>query len=98
MFHFFLTGADRGLRLRLNIEQYEYMQGPNDGAGLKILIHDQNDVPMVKDLGLAVRPGTHTYVDINIIEVLNIDLFLYVVRYCTFFYIIQTGDLHIMHA
>lgn len=31
------TGARFGLRLTLNIEQYEYMLGPNTDAGIKVL-------------------------------------------------------------
>ena len=30
------TGARFGLRLTLNIEQYEYMIGPNTDAGIKV--------------------------------------------------------------
>ena len=63
------TGADRGLRLRLNIEQYEYMRGPNPGAGIKILIHDANEVPLVRDLGQAIPPGSYAFVGIQIVQV-----------------------------
>ncbi len=31
-----LSGARFGLRLTLNIEQYEYMMGPNTDAGVKV--------------------------------------------------------------
>ena len=64
-----LTGSEGGLRLELNIEQYEYMRGPNPGAGLKLQIHNQNDVPLVKEHGLAVPPGSHGFVAIKTIEV-----------------------------
>ena len=53
----------------MNIEQYEYMQGPNEGAGLKILIHDQGDVALVKELGQGVKAGVHAFADIRIKEV-----------------------------
>ena len=55
--------------MKLNIEQYEYMTGPNDGAGLKILVHDQNQIPLVRDLGQAVPPGAHAFVGIQILQV-----------------------------
>ncbi len=55
--------------MRLNIEQYEYMVGPNPGAGIKLLIHDNTEVPLVRDLGNAVPPGTHAYVGIQIVQV-----------------------------
>ena len=31
-----VLGARFGLRMTLNIEQYEYMSGPNTDAGLKV--------------------------------------------------------------
>ena len=65
----FVAGADRGLRMRLNIEQYEYMVGPNPGAGIKLLIHENTEVPLVRDLGNAIPPGTHAYVGIQIVQV-----------------------------
>ena len=70
------VGADGGLKLQLNIEQYEYMRGPNDGAGLKILIHNHNDVPMVRDHGLAVPPGSHGFVAIKTVEVWSLGIVL----------------------
>ena len=35
---FVFSGAEFGLRLTLNIEQYEYMPGPNSKAGIKVVI------------------------------------------------------------
>ena len=72
VFHLLIltTGADGGLKLQINIEQYEYMRGPNDGAGLKILIHNHNDVPLVRDHGLAVPPGSHGFVAVKAVEVI----------------------------
>ena len=55
--------------MRLNIEQYEYMVGPNPGAGIKLLIHENTEVPLVRDLGNAIPPGTHAYVGIQIVQV-----------------------------
>jgi hypothetical protein len=62
-------GAQGGLRLQLNIEQYEYMRGPNDGAGVKLLVHQPHDIPLVKDHGLAVPSGMHGFVALKIVEV-----------------------------
>ena len=53
----------------MNIEQYEYMPGPNFGAGVKILVHDQEDVPLVREMGYAIMPGAHGLVGIQITEV-----------------------------
>lgn len=55
--------------MRLNIEQYEYMTGPNEGAGLKILVHAQHQFPLVRDLGQAVPPGAHAFVGIQMLQV-----------------------------
>ena len=67
--------------MRLNIEQYEYMVGPNPGAGIKLLIHDNTEVPLVKDLGNAIPPGTHAYVGIQIVQVRHFDCLL--IKSCT---------------
>ena len=64
-----LSGTDFGLKLTLNVEQYEYMPGPHDAAGIKILMHDQREFPQVAELGLAVPTGTHTYVGIQLLRV-----------------------------
>lgn len=65
------TGIENGLRLTLNIEQYEYMPGPHDAAGIKMLIHDHSDIPMVHALGQAISPGSRVFVGMKIIEVRN---------------------------
>ena len=46
----------------LNIEQYEYMTGPNEGAGVRILLHDQQEAPPVKDVSMSIPPGAHALV------------------------------------
>ncbi|KAK2144648.1 hypothetical protein LSH36_740g01072 [Paralvinella palmiformis] len=66
------TGAEGGLRLLLNVEQYEYMPGPNQGAGVRIHIHDQQEVPLMKDFGLAVAPGTHSLIGMTMNKVNNL--------------------------
>ena len=62
-------GSQSGLQLRLNIEQYEYMKGPNTGAGIKLHLHDQGDVALVRDQGIAVAPGTHGFVAVDLLKV-----------------------------
>ncbi len=52
------------------MEQYEYMPGPNDGAGIKVLVHHPMEVPLMEEFGMAVPPGTHAYLGITMIEVL----------------------------
>ena len=67
--YFLSAGADRGLHLLLNVEQYDYMKGPNPGAGIKLLIHSQDEIPLVRDLGQAVMPGSYAFVGLQMIEV-----------------------------
>jgi hypothetical protein len=56
------SGTEHGLQLVINIEQYEYMLGEHDSAGLKILLYSNREVPMVTYLGQGVAPGTRTFV------------------------------------
>ena len=37
--------------------------------GFKIQLHDQVEVPQMKDQGFAVAPGTHTLVGVKRLEV-----------------------------
>ena len=45
------------------------MPGPHDAAGVKMLIHDHDDIPMVHALGQAISPGSRVFVGMKIIEV-----------------------------
>ncbi|CAH1802002.1 unnamed protein product [Owenia fusiformis] len=67
------TGSAYGLKLRLNVEQYEYMKGPNSGAGVKILIHDHNEIPLVGDLGQAIPPGMQAFVGVRMLQLRNLE-------------------------
>ena len=55
------AGANFGLRLVFNIQQYDYYGLVTKKAGLKVLIHDPETPPMVDQLGFAVGPGTSTF-------------------------------------
>lgn len=63
------TGSDNGLNLLLNVEQYEYMPGPNDAAGVKVLTHVKDDHPRVRELGIAVPTGTQAFIGLQVIMV-----------------------------
>ena len=69
------TGATFGLRLTFDSQQYEYMLGPNTDAGVKVYLHDQQDVPMVRNLGFAISTGLHGLVAAKL-SVVGIDSFL----------------------
>ncbi|XP_033126462.1 acid-sensing ion channel 2-like [Anneissia japonica] len=66
------TGSDYGLSLRLNVEQGEYLNGNNKGAGFKILTHPQGVFPFVKQLGFAVSPGFETLVSLKFTKLKNL--------------------------
>ena len=53
----------------LNIEQYEYMNGPHDGAGVKVLLHDPRQTPLVRSLGQAVPTGSSAFIGIRLLMV-----------------------------
>lgn len=63
-----MAGSSNGLSLTLNVEQYEYMTGPNHAAGLKILLVGQDDVAFVEELGDSVPTGQDSIISINTIK------------------------------
>ena len=62
-------GLDSGLQLMLNIEQYEYMNGPHDSAGVKVVLHDREQTPLVASLGQSVSTGFSAYAGINLLMI-----------------------------
>ncbi len=52
------------------------MRGPNSGAGLKVLVHDQDEIPLVGELGQAIPPGSHAFVGIQMLQVSDLDVTL----------------------
>ena len=62
-------GIDSGLHLMLNIEQYEYMNGPHDSAGVKVLLHDPRQTPLVASLGQTVSTGVSAFAGINLLMI-----------------------------
>ena len=58
-------GVKNGLQLVVNVEQYEYTNGPHNAVGLKLLLHQQDGVPLVQDFGESVPVGMHTFVAVS---------------------------------
>ncbi|XP_077984495.1 acid-sensing ion channel 2-like [Glandiceps talaboti] len=58
-------GRRHGLRIWVNIEQHEYIPSAYFGAGVKIVIHRHREVPLVTDYGIAVAPGTETFIAVE---------------------------------
>ncbi|KAK2183126.1 hypothetical protein NP493_318g01024 [Ridgeia piscesae] len=59
------TGVKNGLQLVVNVEQYEYIKGPHNVVGLKLLLDQQDDVPLVQDFDGSVPVGMHTFVAVS---------------------------------
>lgn len=57
-------GNGFGLSIRLNAQTEDYILMPYHefSAGWKVFVHDQSELPLAKDYGFAVSPGTHTFV------------------------------------
>jgi len=53
----------------VNVEQYEYTRGPRNAIGLKLLLHQQDDVPLVQDFGDNVPVGMHSFVGVSVSKV-----------------------------
>ena len=71
------------------------MVGPNPGAGIKLLIHENTEVPLVRDLGNAIPPGTHAYVGIQIVQVsIEWKILLSDKCNCAFLLILHQNDKH----
>ncbi|KAJ8319756.1 hypothetical protein KUTeg_001343 [Tegillarca granosa] len=64
--------VDHGLKLLLNVEQYEYMPGPNDAAGIKVLPHDHGEFPRVRELGISIPTGSHAFVGLRVLQIENL--------------------------
>ena len=54
--------SNDGLTLNVDLRRYNYSDSPNTDAGIKILLHPQ-DEPLHPDrFGVAASPGTISYV------------------------------------
>nr|XP_034322243.1 acid-sensing ion channel 4-like isoform X1 [Crassostrea gigas] len=58
------TGSTSGLLLYLIVNQSNYVFNDVMAAGVKVIIHDQNDEPDVIDKGFFVSPGFSTFASI----------------------------------
>ena len=64
-------GSNRGLHLILDVRQKEYYGTASYAAGLKVLVHDQQTLPLVSQLGFAVSPGTSTFAALKKLRVID---------------------------
>ena len=54
-----------GLKLELYVEQDEYIESLSDAAGMRILVHNQTEMPFPEDEGFSVSPGSKTSVGLG---------------------------------
>ena len=88
----YYVGVKNGLQLVLNVEQYQYTKGPHNAVGLKLLLHRQDDVPLVQDFGDNIPVGMHTFVAVNL---LNVRYMLYM---CSFLVFAAIAKLTLKHS
>jgi Amiloride-sensitive sodium channel len=51
-----------GLSLVFDINQDEYIPAFTEGAGIRVVVHDQSEMPFPEYNGIAVSPGYMTYI------------------------------------
>lgn len=51
------------------MEQYEYLLGPKSAVGVKIAVHDPDEIPSMQRYGINVPVGRHTAIGIKKIKV-----------------------------
>ncbi|XP_059164363.1 degenerin mec-4-like [Physella acuta] len=59
------SGPAGGLELTIFLETHEYIPGISNGMGIQLLVHDQETVPFPDEEGIAISPGTNTFVGIK---------------------------------
>ena len=47
------------------------MPGPHNAAGIKILIHDRLEIPMVHALGQAMSTGANVFTSVQLMKVFS---------------------------
>ncbi|XP_078661909.1 bile acid-sensitive ion channel-like [Branchiostoma floridae x Branchiostoma belcheri] len=70
-----IPGSTMGFQVVVDIMADSYTEtmavGGHEEVGLKFLIHDQNEPPMVETHGLAIKPGIHSFVSVKRTEYYN---------------------------
>jgi len=56
-----------GLSLTFNVDQDDYIGDMADGAGLRVVVHDQSQMPFPEYSGIAVNPGQLTYIGASMV-------------------------------
>ncbi|XP_071941021.1 acid-sensing ion channel 5-like [Antedon mediterranea] len=71
-------GAGNGLQIMINIlqrnmDEYTETKDGNIEAGLRVLVHDQNEPPLIESKGVSIPPGYHAFTSTKRIKVANLD-------------------------
>ncbi|CAD5121661.1 DgyrCDS10151 [Dimorphilus gyrociliatus] len=51
------SGSRFGLKTRIFLQQEEYIDSLSNNVGLKVVVHDYNDVPFPEEEGFGIAPG-----------------------------------------
>ena len=51
-----------------NTDQDEYVGDLTEGAGIRVVVHNQTDMPFPEDKSIAVSPGTLTYIGASLVS------------------------------
>eukprot|EP00058_Branchiostoma_floridae_P000921 XP_002586409.1 hypothetical protein BRAFLDRAFT_131803 [Branchiostoma floridae] len=64
-----MEGWGNGLMVFVDIRESEYTEnyftGGNSEIGLKLLVHDQDEPPMMDTQGIALSPGSHAFISVQ---------------------------------
>ncbi|CAH1252652.1 ASIC3 [Branchiostoma lanceolatum] len=64
-----MQGSGNGLMVIIDVEENYYTEsfavGGNSEVGLKLLVHDQNEPPMMDTQGIALAPGNHAFIAVK---------------------------------
>ncbi|XP_064392817.1 acid-sensing ion channel 1C-like [Halichondria panicea] len=59
------TGGKAGLSVALNINQSQYVSSSSFDAGVKVVVHTQNEPPRPESTGVGVPPGSNAFIGIR---------------------------------
>lgn len=62
------TGSTTSLTMYLKIDQANYVFGENMAAGMKIVLHNPDEEPNVRDDGFLASPGFATYAAVRMVK------------------------------
>ncbi len=51
--------------MELLIEQHQYIPDLENGAGVRICIHNQSNMPFPEDEGINIAPGRETFIGVH---------------------------------